>query len=64
MHQPRSRSLFHGFNQPAALSKMNELPQFGYFARCGQLTVIGRRWTVFTPGADLVNPLIWLSTSI
>jgi hypothetical protein len=34
---------FDGFNQPAALSEMNELPQLGQLARCGQLTVIGCR---------------------
>ena len=34
---------FDGFSQPAALSEMNELPQLGHLARCGQLTVIGCR---------------------
>jgi hypothetical protein len=44
MHQrcfAEPRRLFDGFNQPAALSEMDELPRFGELARCGQLTVIG-----------------------
>ena len=43
MHQRRLAEpwrFFDGFNQPAALSEMNELPQLGHLARCGQLTVI------------------------
>jgi hypothetical protein len=46
MHQRRLAEpwrFFDGFNQPAALSEMNELPQLGHLARCGQLTVIGCR---------------------
>ena len=46
MHQRRfaePRRFFDGFNQPAALSEMNKLPQLGHLARCGQLTVIGCR---------------------
>jgi hypothetical protein len=45
MHQRRLAEprFFDGFNQPAALWEMNELPQFGHLARCGQLTVIGCR---------------------
>jgi hypothetical protein len=31
------RRFFDGFNQPAALSEMNELPQLVHLARCGQL---------------------------
>jgi hypothetical protein len=44
MHQRRlaePRRFFYGFKQPAALSEMNELPEFGHLARCGQLTVMG-----------------------
>jgi len=43
MHQRRLAEplrFFDGFNQPAALSEMNELPRLGHLARCGQLTVI------------------------
>ena len=46
MHQRRLAEppgFFDGFNQPAAMSEMNELPRLGHLARCGQLTVIGCR---------------------
>jgi hypothetical protein len=42
MHQRRlaePRRFFDGFNQPAALSGMNELPRLGHLARCGQSTI-------------------------
>jgi hypothetical protein len=42
MHQRRlaePRCFFDGFNQPAAMSEMNELPRLGHLARCGQSTI-------------------------
>jgi len=39
----RTRRLIDSFDEPPALSQMNELPRLRQLARCGQSTGIGYR---------------------